>query len=201
MARKRDSKGDFAAVQEPAPGDLRIIHAFVNTVDRRKETEELTSPRALGTWLAAQGLPGASAALTKADLRKAIEVREGLRALLAANSGLACDERAVQRLAKLAAQARYQVRVAGDGTARFQPVAQGFDAALARLLEIVVSAQVGGLWPRFKVCANDVCRGAFYDTSKNRSGKWCTSRRCGNQLAARKYRRSGWYRSLHYDED
>ena len=46
------------------------------------------------------------------------------------------------------------------------------DAALARLLEIV----------------------------KNRSGKWCMSRRCGNQLAARKYRRSEWYRYLHSDE-
>jgi len=45
MARKKGSKGGLAAVQEPAPGDLRILHAFVNTTDRRLETEELASPR------------------------------------------------------------------------------------------------------------------------------------------------------------
>jgi predicted RNA-binding Zn ribbon-like protein len=60
--------------------------------------------------------------------------------------------------------------------------------ALGRLLAIVHRAVVEGTWQRMKVCPADDCRWAFYDHSKNRSGKWCSMAECGNRMKARAYR-------------
>jgi len=32
------------------------------------------------------------------------------------------------------------------------------------------------------------CQWAFYDRSKNRSGRWCSMRTCGNRTKTRAYR-------------
>jgi len=176
------------SIQKPAPGELEIVHAFVNTADRRMETERLTSPRELGNWLASRGLPSAEEELTEADLRRALAVREGLRALLAANNGAALDVKAVARLEQ-AASPRFRVSFTGDGTGRLLTDSEGLDAAFGRLLAIVLAAQLRGEWRHLKACANPACRGAFYDFSTNHSGTWCAARRCGNLLNARAYRR------------
>ena len=42
--------------------------------------------------------------------------------------------------------------------------------------------------PRLKVCANDACRRAFYDASRNRSRRWCDGARCGNRERVRRHR-------------
>jgi len=43
-------------------------------------------------------------------------------------------------------------------------------------------------WRRLKVCRNDTCLWAFFDTSKNRSRHWCSMGDCGSQVKARAYR-------------
>lgn len=186
MRRKNGWKGDMESVQKPAPGDLRFVHAFVNTADHRMGTERLTSPQALGEWLASQGLPDGGE-ITEAGLGRMIAVREGLRALLWVNNGAALSVRAVERLEK-AATPQFRMHFASDGGIRLQSVSEGIDAALGRLLEIVHAAQIRGDWRHLKACANAACRGAFYDFTRNHSGVWCSSRRCGNQINARLYR-------------
>jgi len=42
--------------------------------------------------------------------------------------------------------------------------------------------------PRLKVCANDACRRAFYDASRNRARRWCNGARCGNRERVRRHR-------------
>lgn len=42
--------------------------------------------------------------------------------------------------------------------------------------------------PRLRVCANDACRRAFYDETRNRSRRWCDSRTCGNVIRVRRHR-------------
>jgi predicted RNA-binding Zn ribbon-like protein len=37
-------------------------------------------------------------------------------------------------------------------------------------------------WERLKVCDRDSCRWAFYDTSRNRAGRWCSMAGCGNHI-------------------
>jgi len=41
---------------------------------------------------------------------------------------------------------------------------------------------------RIKLCANDYCRGAFYDESKSRTQRYCTADKCANLMKARRFR-------------
>jgi predicted RNA-binding Zn ribbon-like protein len=45
-----------------------------------------------------------------------------------------------------------------------------------------------GTWSRMKACRNDTCHWAFYDASRNRSGKWCSMAICGNRAKVANYR-------------
>ncbi|MDQ5834857.1 MAG: CGNR zinc finger domain-containing protein, partial [Actinomycetota bacterium] len=45
-----------------------------------------------------------------------------------------------------------------------------------------------GQWERLKACPRETCFWAFYDRSKNRSGRWCRMEECGNIEKARAFR-------------
>lgn len=174
--------------RQPAPGPLATVQAFINTTDIEGGTEELASPGALRDWLAARGLLPTGATLGDDDLDRALAAREALRDLLAANHGDPVEPSAVETLNRLAPAAALRVRFSPDGRAALAPAAPGLDGALGRLLAIVHDATLDGTWARLKVCRNDVCRWAFYDASKNRSGAWCTMAICGSRLKVRAYR-------------
>ena len=59
---------------------------------------------------------------------------------------------------------------------------------MARLLAEVIRAEAEGKWERLKACRNQGCRWAFYDASKNRSGRWCNMDICGARHKMRTYR-------------
>lgn len=176
------------AARRPAPGDLALVEAFVNTADLEEGTEQLASPTSLRRWLAAHRILVEGTRVTAADLRRAIEVRESLRALLLANNGVEIDRAAVDRLNLAAASARLTVSFGERGRARIESAAIGVDAALGRLLVVVERAMCDGTWERFKACPMDDCHWAFYDHSKNRSGRWCTMSVCGNRAKGRAFR-------------
>jgi predicted RNA-binding Zn ribbon-like protein len=173
---------------EPAPGELELVRAFVNTREIELATDELDSPRALGDWLTQQGLLAGAAtpAPTAADLDHAIALREALRTLLRANNGVDADERAGAELEAAARRAQLAVRFAPD--AHVAPLADGVDGALGGLLARVAAAMGDGTWRRLKACAADDCQWAFYDGSRNRSGVWCTMQTCGNRAKVRSFR-------------
>ena len=175
---------------EVAPGRLAIVQAFVNTAATDSQSEILATPHDLSRWLARRTLLPAGADLVEEDRRRAIEVREGIRALAMANTGASADREAVGRLDRAIREVRFQLFFDLDGSARFEPACPGVDMALAALLEIVVvTARLEETWPRLKVCANSACRRAFYDDSRNRSGIWCT-KRCGDKIRGRAFRRA-----------
>jgi len=123
------------------------------------------------------------------DLRRAVELREALRAaLLANNEGVAPDPATVAVLNHIAERAKLTTRFDEHGQATLEPVSGGVDGALGRLLAIVYDAMGTDEWRRLKVCRNDTCLWAFFDTSKNRSKHWCSMDDCGSQVKARAYR-------------
>jgi len=176
------------ALTKLAPGDLRIVQDFVNTAANEKSDEQLQSPEALADLLTKSRLLPQGTPLTEEDLKRALDVRLGLRALLHVNSGGQLSEPAVERLDRAAAPAPLQVRFEADGRSRMEPSAQGYDGALAQLLAIVFEAQRDGQWLRLKECGNPGCRRAFYDGSRSHVSKWC-GRRCSNFVHGRIYRR------------
>jgi predicted RNA-binding Zn ribbon-like protein len=176
------------APEKRAPEPLHLVQRFVNSVDLEDGSEELVSPDALREWLAGRGLMYPDDPVTDGDLRRAVDVREGLRALLLANNGEDFDAAAVERLDRAASRAGLRLRFREGGCAEFEPDATGVDGALARLLAIVAEARVDGTWERLKACPRTDCEWAFYDHSKNRSGRWCKMAVCGNVEKARAYR-------------
>ena len=177
-------------MSHPAPGVLEIVRSFVNTYDADELTEDLGSPDELVGWLAGHELLGDAGPqrATAADLRRAIELREALRAHLRAHHGDPLRAGAAEVLDAAARRARLTVRFTGPDETALQPEASGVDGALGRLLAIVTAAIEDGTWRRLKVCPADDCQWAFYDESRNRSATWCDMKVCGNRAKVRGFR-------------
>ena len=172
----------------PTSPDLDAVLHFVNTVhfEQGEVEEHLDSPAALSAFIAEHGLGRADA--KPADLRRAVEVREALRALMEANNGAGVDQDAIETLNSAAARAKVVAAFDDHASWRVEPVSSGVDRVLGRMLASVFRAMSDGSWVRIKACGNPDCRWAFYDTSKNRSGRWCDMASCGNRMKARAFR-------------
>ena len=172
----------------PAPGELALVQAFVNTNDIEGARDQLRGPAELQAWLSRRRVPGADHAVRDAEWRRAIAVREGLRALAAVNNDAPIDAEAVRRLDAATAELGLVARIDVDSRWRLEPRATGVDGFLERVLAITVSAMADGTWERVKSCQADSCRWLFYDHSRNRSSTWCTMAVCGARAKARAYR-------------
>jgi predicted RNA-binding Zn ribbon-like protein len=180
------SKAPRYDIPKAAPPPLRLVQSFVNTVDLEHQREWLGDPAALVAWARERQLVPARTRFSRRDLRRALELREAFRALLAANRDRKRDEAALAVLTESARSARLTA-VFADGTPRLEAQAHGIDGFRGRLLSVAVTAMLDGSWERLKACQN--CRWAFFDESKNRSAHWCSMSLCGNRLKTRAYRR------------
>ena len=178
-------------MSNPAPGPLETVRAFVNTRDIDDDIEQLATPPSLVAWLDQHELLAEDAASVRAgpaDLRRAIELREALRAHLFAHHGEPLAEGAAHVLDDASSRARLTVRFPGPDETAVEPAAPGVDGALGRLLAIITDAIADGTWQRLKACPADDCQWAFYDASRNRSAVWCDMRVCGNRAKVRGFR-------------
>ena len=180
---------DVPSHRQPAPGGLEAIRSFVNTLDVEAGEDALATPDALVEWLAREGLVEPDTRATRAEVARALALREAFReVLLGHHGGYEPDPAALETLEDAARRARLELRFTPDGTARPEPARGGVDGALGRLLAIVAQAQGDGTWQRLKSCPADDCRWAFYDRSRNRSAVWCNMAICGNRAKVRSYR-------------
>ncbi|HEY4388502.1 MAG TPA: CGNR zinc finger domain-containing protein [Ktedonobacteraceae bacterium] len=177
-------------LSKDAPGQLALIQDFVNTQygSKRYAHVELTTPEQLRIWLVAHQLLADGIPVTEGDFRRVLRLREALRSFLRANSGF--EEPVVQDeiLNHLASNAPLIVRFQHDALPALEPDITGLDGVIACLIGIVFTSMIDGSWARLKACRNDRCQKAFYDTSKNRSGSWCSMARCGSRFKASAYR-------------
>ena len=180
------SKAPRYDVPKAAPPPLRLVQAFVNTVDLEHEREWLSDPPALSSWARRHRLVPAGTTFTRRDLLQALELREAFRSLLAANRDRNRDAAALAVLTRAARSAEVTVAFRG-GMPALEPRAKGIDRLRGRLVSVAATAMLDGSWERLKACRN--CRWAFFDESKNRSAHWCSMSLCGNRLKTRAYRR------------
>ncbi|HZD71756.1 MAG TPA: CGNR zinc finger domain-containing protein [Actinomycetes bacterium] len=178
----------MATAEEPIPAELQPIRDLVNTADLEDGTDRLTSSAALREWLVERDLLDPSAPVSDADLAATIELREALRAILRVNDGHPTGGRAVEVVNRAAGELPLRVRFGQDGQPFLGPRADGVRGALAAVLAGIPLARAQGTWRRLKVCSSDTCQWAFYDRSKNRSGRWCSMQECGNRTKTRAYR-------------
>ena len=164
----------------PAPGELAIVQAFVNTANEELADDLLGTPGEATAWLRTHGLLGDADTLSAAERRRAVALREALRALLRHNNGAPLDPEAARTADATARRARVALSMDDGGG-----VVLTADA-LGRLLLIVQRAQTTGEWVRLKACAQ--CAWAYYDGSRNRSSRWCSMQVCGGRVKRRAYR-------------
>ena len=174
----------------PAPGTLGLVQAFANTFWdlERGRPEQLRSPVALAAWLRRRGLLGPGVRLGKTDLGRALDVREGIRALLFANSGVHPDRAAIARLNAGLSGASVVTRLDIGAPPEFVAPDHGLDGALGLIASSVAVAQLEGRFERLKACPGPECGWAFYDHSRNLAGTWCSMSICGARVKARHYR-------------
>ncbi|MFC5941181.1 CGNR zinc finger domain-containing protein [Micromonospora harpali] len=197
--------------RQEAPGRLEVVRSFVNTLDLERGVDELDTVQGLAGWLAAASSladlpavpprPAVPPALTEADRRAAVELREALRDTIAgtgvaagvplgpAEPGVAAPApAALDRLNRVAARLPVHLRFADAATPQFVPERAGIDAVLAGLLGVVAVAALDGTWGRLKMCPAEDCRWVFYDHARNRTGVWCQMAECGNRRKVREHR-------------
>jgi predicted RNA-binding Zn ribbon-like protein len=173
----------------PATRELELLRAFVNTTTADHQTDVVSTPERLRAWLVERSLLPPSAIVTPAEHREAMDFREALRALAAANGPGELDPSTAATLDRLGGRVALSVRVAPDGELSLVAGGEGVSRALGQLFSVMYQAVVDGSFERLKSCANDTCGWLFYDRSRNRSGKWCEMQTCGNMINARAYRR------------
>jgi predicted RNA-binding Zn ribbon-like protein len=175
--------------RRPAPGSLALVQAFINThfdLEVDFGADVLASPQGLAEWLHGAGLTDAAAVAGEHDLAHALAVRESLRALAeTGNYSSAASTAARERLNAAAAGAGVEVRFGADGPWFTSPAGAGVDGAIGVLLAIVARSLADGSWSRLKICPGHHCGWAFYDHSRNRSGRWCSMSVCGGREKAR----------------
>jgi predicted RNA-binding Zn ribbon-like protein len=172
----------------PTSKDLDAVIQFVNTVhfEQGEVDEQLNSPAALSAFFADHGLAKIDA--KPADFRRALELREALRAVMLANNGGEPDPAAIETLNRAAARAKVVAAFDDHASWRVQPASDGIDGAFGQMIASVFRSMSDGSWERIKACGNPDCRWAFYDNSKNHSGRWCEMASCGNRMKARAFR-------------
>jgi predicted RNA-binding Zn ribbon-like protein len=151
--------------------ELALVEDFLNTRDHEH------GPDGLDAWLRARAPTS-----EEADLAAAAELREAVRAVVAAGA---------PGSARLSAAAgAYPLRL-GDragGEDVLEPAGEGARAAVGLVVAAIAQVQVRGEWARLKVCPAPGCGWAFVDRSRNGSRRWCEMSSCGNQHKVRTYR-------------
>ena len=198
-----DHGGQAPAPPVPsAPGSLRWVEEFINTRSVESAADEIAVPALLTGWLRYRDLLPAGVLVTIDEHHRALRMREGLRALVAANNtgpGAADPARggrparglsgsALAEVAGLARRLPLVLDIASRPP-RLRPLYRGTaDSVLALMLAAVAESVAGGTWSRLKACKDPGCRWAYYDQSRNRSRAWCSMAACGNRAKARAFR-------------
>ncbi|MDX6286728.1 MAG: hypothetical protein QOG53_2213 [Frankiales bacterium] len=154
-------------VSMTGPAEVELLVDFLNTVDVETGAEDFADDASCAAWFAERGLGTEGFAIDEVR-----EVRGTLRA--------AADGDTLPRAA-LAGVPLYLDVVGGT------PVLTS-PHPLGSLVATAVKLAHEGRWDRLKLCDMHTCRYAFYDGSRNRSGRWCDMRVCGNRAKTRAFR-------------
>ena len=169
---------------------------FINTLhyDDGFAVDDMTDDGAVAGWLATHGMlhDGPEPVAQCPDgLDRARQVRAALRAVVDATAAGATPDRVAVTIlnAVLASRIVPVLDVRPDGVRLgHRHLGDPVDGALARIVEPIVEELAGGRPERFRVCANETCREAFFDSSSTGRRRWCEMRTCGNRAKAARHR-------------
>jgi predicted RNA-binding Zn ribbon-like protein len=171
------------------PGELELPLAFANTLDVEEARDELGNAESLRVWLLGHRLVDVETRVSRRDLALAIELRDALRRTLMAHSGLPLSGEEIDIVNGVLARLPLDVQIDAAGVPKVAARGAGVTAALGRIVCDVARSRTLGTWDRLKLCPAEDCLWGFFDSSKNRSRRWCSMNVCGNRTKTRSYRR------------
>jgi predicted RNA-binding Zn ribbon-like protein len=174
-----------------APLGLAIVQDFLNTrpIDRPDvadllgsvDSTQMWADAALRAWSKTTGRRVATPRIGATDMRELQQLRATV------------EHRLQDPAARLGTvESPVSAQLGADGQVLLQPAGTGWRVVASAVLIEAGRAQQADVWRRLKVCRNEICRCAFYDTSKNNSAVWHSATVCGNahNLRASRARRS-----------
>lgn len=182
----------------PAPGGLEVVRQFVNTEDVYGDEDLLAHGSTARRWLEAHRLVTDPDRIDDASLAVLRRLRAALRDLaIAKTTGNPPPTCAIHEINTLASGAGVRPDLtaltdpADQLASTLVPMGHGVNRAVAILTAAVHDAVHDRTWQRLKACANPECTWLFYDSSRSRTGRWCSMRACGDIMKARAYRARG----------
>jgi predicted RNA-binding Zn ribbon-like protein len=183
----------------PAPAPLSLVQAFANSFFELGEhwrdpiptrgRDLLATPEGLERWLRQRDLLAGGQRVRSSDHRRALDLREGIRALAFANNGEEPSPAALRGLSRAGGRPGVVVEFGPDGRGWLAPTGRDVAGALSFIAGLVFQSMADGRWARMKACPGKDCGWVFYDRSRNRAGSWCSMAACGGRAKARAYRR------------
>ena len=174
----------MSANTEATPEEVAVVRAFVNTLDVDEGSDQLDATDGLERWLVGAGLVPSGTPASGRDLRLAVRLRSAIRAEIEDSHAKAADPRVIEELEAVCAD--LPLRAVCDGA--LAPSVGGVRGGLAQVVAAITTSRIKGTWDRLKICPADDCQWAFYDTSRNRSKRWCSMEVCGNRSKVRAHR-------------
>jgi predicted RNA-binding Zn ribbon-like protein len=176
------------------PSELAALYDFVNSLDQRcyrergvqhTPSDALASRAEAQVWLRAHDLLMPRHLLSKEEHRRALALRQALRAFI----GAAPTERNKNRdlskgLETAAAAFPLLLTTAQNGLVLSPKGTNRLGHVLAEFNRLAATAQLD----RLKMCESPECRWIFFDRTKPANRRWCSSDRCGNRLKVRAFR-------------
>jgi predicted RNA-binding Zn ribbon-like protein len=168
------------------PAALELVNS------RRPGVELLDEPGwlegSLERWELAPGR-----AVTRAEREAIRRLRDLLRRLTErVAEGAVLDEAERAELNEVLARAPVRASLVvgrGEYALAMTPVADSWlDEALRELAGSFAAMLLLASPTRLKLCENEQCGTAFWDTTRSRTRRWCTGAGCGNRIRARRHR-------------
>lgn len=180
------------------PASAVLVEDFVNTLDVEEGTDLIVTPAGLAGWLAEHGLlaaggsEGGHAGGGELGSGVGAEVHAGFLALRAGvreELGRHVGDEPDPALLAAADQVLAGCPVLVTAGGALVPAAELPPERRALALLAVAWSELAttGDAARLKRCAEHTCGWVFWDTSKNRSRRWCSMQICGNRNKSRSY--------------
>lgn len=168
---------------DPSP-HAELVIAFANTLDIEDGTDSLREPTGLARWLVDNGMAARTPTVTEADHDRCLRLRAGVREALGTEnqrSHVLADADSVLRELPLL------VSLTPEAPLHPEPELPATPRALAPLAAALATVLITGEVERVKRCPAEGCGWVFWDSTRNRSRRWCSMRVCGNRSKARTF--------------
>jgi predicted RNA-binding Zn ribbon-like protein len=170
----------------PAPAGLALLQVFVNTHAYADVGEQLGTVTSARNWLRENGFTASDLdANSVAELR---DLREALRHVALSHAGHGDGDHSASALRHILRSATIGLAVTSTGEALATDSGTGRTRFVNAIAAQFLSASLNGTWHRLKACGNDECAVAFYDHSRNATGRYCTTATCANRVRQRSFR-------------